>query len=135
MESFTIICSILGAIASIIAILTFRNDHSKKPNEEREFFVAQFQSTRSLSLSVSKKMEEYCKKNNAYDKFIFEDITFSQYIKLLKHSQESDLSEDLLKKTIELPLTTPMINSMVKSLENQFNELLKVDSWINGKIL
>ncbi len=80
-------------------------------------------------------MEEYCKKNNAYDKFIFEDITFSQYIKLLKHSQESDLSEDLLKKTIEFPLTTPMINSMVKSLENQFNELLKVDSWINGKIL
>ncbi|APU98525.1 MULTISPECIES: hypothetical protein [Sphingobacterium] len=135
MESFTIICSILGAIASIITILTFRNDHSKKPNEEREFFIAQFQSTRSLSLSVLKKMEEYCKKNNAYDKFIFEDITFSQYIKLLKHSQESDLSEDLLKKTIEFPLTTPMINSMVKSLENQFNELLKVDSWINGKIL
>lgn len=135
MDTITVICTLLGGIASILAILAFRNDHSKRPNEEHEFLIVQFRSTRSLSLSVSEKIEEYCKKNNAYEKLMFENVTFKQYLKLLEYSQENDLSEDLLKKTIKLPLTSPMINSMVKSLENQFNDLLKIENLIKSQLL
>lgn len=135
MEPFLLICTILGAIASVVAILAYRNDHAKKPKEEKEFLILQFNSTRSLSLSVTEKLENYCKKYNAFNDPMFEGTTFGQYILMLKKSQEKNLSKEILDTMLSLSPTKPMIDSMVKSLEKQFNELLKIDTWLDNKLI
>lgn len=135
MEPFLLISTVLGAVASVVAILAFRNDHSKKPKEEKEFLILQFNSTRSLSLSVTEKLENYCKKYNAFNDPMFEGTTFRQYILLLKKSQETNLSKEILDKMLSLSPTKPMIDSMVKSLDNQFNDLLKIDTWLDSKLI
>jgi len=135
MEPFLLISTVLGAVASVVAILAYRNDHAKKPKEGKEFLILQFNSTRSLSLSVTEKLENYCKKYNAFNEPMFEGTTFGQYILMLKKSQEKNLSKELLDTMLSLSPTKPMIDSMVKSLENQFNELLKIDTWLDSKLI
>lgn len=135
MEPFSIICTVLGAVASVVAIVAFTNDHSKKPKEEREFLILQFNSTRSLSLSVTEKLENYCKKYNAFNDPIFEGTTFKHYILLLKKSQGTNLSKEILGNMLSISLTKPMIDSMIKSLDNQFNDLLKIDTWLDSKLI
>ncbi|WP_367331398.1 hypothetical protein [Sphingobacterium multivorum] len=135
MEPFLLVCTILGAIASAVAILAFRNDHAKKRKEEKEFLILQFSSTRRLSLSVTEKLENYCKKYNAFNDPMFEGTTFGEYILMLKNSQKKNLSKQILDTMFSLSPTKPMIDSMVKSLENQFNELLKIDTWLDSKLI
>lgn len=135
MEPFLLICTVLGAVASVVAILAYRNDHAKKPNEEKEFLILQFNSTRSLSLSVTEKLENYCKKYNAFNDLMFEGTTFGEYILMLKNSQKKNLSKEILDTMLSLSPTKPVIDSMVKSLENQFNELLKIDTWLDSKLI
>jgi hypothetical protein len=97
--------------------------------------ILQFNSTRSLSLSVTEKLENYCKKYNAFNNPMFEGTAFGQYILLLKKSQETNLSKEILDKMLSLSPTKPMIDSMVKSLDKQFNELLKIDTWLDSKLI
>ncbi|WP_313372569.1 hypothetical protein, partial [Sphingobacterium multivorum] len=59
MEPFLLVCTILGAIASVVAILAYRNDHAKKPKEEKEFLILQFNSTRSLSFAYSGDVDPF----------------------------------------------------------------------------
>jgi|SRR5690606_12454794 len=134
MESIVLICTIIGGIAGLIAIISYRKDHIDKPKEELEFLKIQFRSTRSLSISVTNQLEEYCKKFDAYDELIFPEITLGKYITLLKQSQDSNLSKNHLDETFNLSLSTTVIASMTKSLENQFNELLKLDGWVKAKM-
>jgi|SRR5690606_11279109 len=133
MESIVLICTIIGGIAGLIPIISYRKDHIDKPKEELEFLKIQFMNTRSLSISVSNQLDEYCKKYNTYE-LIFPGVTIEKYILLLKESQESNLSENLLNDTLKLSLIAPIIASMTKSLENQFNELLKLDGWVKAKM-
>ena len=134
MEGIVLICTIIGSIAGLIAIISYKKDHINKPKEELEFLKIQFMSTRSLSISVTNQLEEYCKKFDAYDELIFPEITIGKHITMLKQSQDSNLSENHLNETFNLPLSTPMIASMTKSLEGQFNELLKLDGWVKAKM-
>ncbi len=135
MESVIIICTVLGGIASIITFLSYRNDHNRKPKELKEFMILQFKSTRTLSISVSNQLEDYCRKYNASNNFILPDTTIEKYISLLKHSQETNLSEKILAEVLSVHLTEPVINSMIKSLDNQFNDLLKIETWIKMKMI
>ena len=134
MESIVLICTIIGGIAGLIAIISYRKDHIDKPKEELEFLKIQFMSTRSLSISVSNQLDEYCKKFNAHNELIFPGVTVEKYISLLKESQETNLSENILHEALKLSLTAPIIASMTKSLENQFNELLKLGGWVKAKM-
>lgn len=135
MNSVIIICTLLGGIASIITFLSYRNDHNKKPKELKDFMILQFRSTRTLSISVSNQLEDYCKRHNASNDFILPEITIKKYISLLKHSQETNLSEQTLNDALLLPLTEPIINSMTKSLEDQFNDLLKIENWVKMRMI
>lgn len=135
MESLVLICTILGGFAACVAIITYRKDHITKPKEELEFLKVQFLSNRSLSISVTDQLEKYCQDKDAYEELILPDTTIKKYIELLKHSQSTNLSVEILEEAIELSPTSPMIQSMTKSLEQQFNELQKIDGWIKTKLI
>ena len=135
MESIVLLCTILGGFAACVAIITYRKDHIIKPKEELEFLKIQFMSNRSLSISVTDQLEKYCQDKNAYEELIFPEITIKKYIELLKQSQFTNLSLEILEEAIKLSPTSPMIHSMTKSLEQQFNELQKVDDWIKSKLI
>lgn len=134
-ETITFFGVLIGIIASIAAISAYKMEHVSKPNEELQFLMIKFMSTRRLSLSVTEQLEKYAKYNNAYQQHILPDTTIATYIKLLKQSQSTNLSEKLLEDTMKLPLTSPLIQSMVNSLENQFNDLLKIEGWIKSKMI
>lgn len=135
MESLVLICTILGGFAACVAIIAYRKDHIIKPKEELEFLKVQFMSNRSLSISVTDQLEKYGQEKNAYEELMFPDITIKKYIELLKQSQLTNLSLELLDETVKLSPTSPMIQSMTKSLEQQFNELQKIDGWIKSKLI
>lgn len=134
MDNIIIICTVIGGIAGIIAIMSYRKDHIVKPKEELELLQVQFMSTRSLSISVSNRLEEYGKKFDAFDELIFPGITIEKYIRMLKHSQTTNLAIETFNKAIEAPAPSLAIQSMTKSLEKQFNELMKIDGWIESKL-
>lgn len=135
METALFIFGLISVIASLYAISAYRKEHVEKPEEEKQFLKIQFMSTRNLSLSVTKQLEEYAARNNAYNQFIIPQTTIATYLKLLKQSQETNLSEKLLHDTMKLPLTSLVIQSMAKSLENQFNDLLAIEGWVKSKTI
>ena len=135
METAVFVFGIIGVIASLYASWDSRKEHVDKPKEEKDFLIVQFMSTRSLSISVSEQLNEYARKHNAYDQFILPDTTIATYLKLLRQSQETNLSEETLENALKLPLTSPIIQSMTKSLENQFNGLLQIDGWVKAKMM
>ncbi|MCG6189265.1 hypothetical protein [Maribellus maritimus] len=124
---------LIGLVALIVAILTFKFSFFRKPKDELEHLKIQFKATQNLSNKIQNELTIYISKNNASNEIIFGDITCSRYLSKMKESSEKNLSDKLFDNFDELKLTKPTILSMTKSLEEQFNALLQVQTFIELK--
>ena len=119
---------ILGFITAIIAIIDFTYSFFSKPKieEETNLLEAQFKATQKLSEEVQLDIENYILTANAADKFLFKDMTFSNYLAHMKETHNENLSDNLYDRLSNLELTESNTNFMIKSLEYQFSALLQM---------
>lgn len=118
----------IGIFGLIIAIATFWYSFKRKPKEELQFLKLQFRSTQKLLKDLQIELEDFINKNLCSELEMFPNISFSCYLSEMKSSSKENLSEELYDKIDEMELTKPIIKSMTKSLENQFNELQKIQT-------
>ena len=114
---------IIGIIGLMIAILTFWFSFCRKPKEELEHLKVLFKSTQKISQDLQIELDNYINETESWDLDMFPNISFSSYLTEMKNSYKENLSDELYNKLNTLELTKPIIVSMTKSLENQFNTL------------
>ncbi|WP_159020118.1 hypothetical protein [Algibacter sp. L3A6] len=115
--------NIIAIISLVIAALTFWFTFQSKPKEELDNLKVLFKSTQNISQDLQIELENYINKTESGDLDIFPNISFSTYLAELKKSSKENLSDELYNKFDTMGLTKPVIDSMSKSLENQFNGL------------
>lgn len=118
-----ILIAILGLIVAIIALWY---SHFRKPKEEFHHLKVQFRATQSMSKELQSELEDYINKTGSGDEFIFQNISYTSYLNVLKESYKENLSDDLLYRLDELNLSKSIIESMIKSLDKQFSELQQI---------
>jgi len=118
--------NIIGVIGIAIALLTFWYSFHRKPTEELDHLKVQYKSTQQLSKELQIELENYINKTNSWDAPLFPNISYGSYLTEMKESYKKNLSDDLYNKLDSLNLTKPIIQSMTKSLETQFNALQQI---------
>ena len=118
-----ILIAILGLI---VAIITLWYSYFRKPKEEFHHLKVQFKATQGMSKELQSELEDYINKTGSGDEFIFQNISYSSYLNVLKESYKENLSDDLLYRLDELNLSKSIIESMIKSLDKQFSELQQI---------
>ncbi|MET0944577.1 MAG: hypothetical protein ABWY22_04160 [Flavobacterium sp.] len=122
---------IIGGVGLIIAIATFIQSQKPQeiklpePKEEIENLKVHFLMNQKLSEEIQEILENYIVENNASEKLLFENMSFSKYLNFVREEHESGLSEKAYKM-ISQQLTRPIIESMLSSLQNQNNSLMMV---------
>ncbi|AWX44560.1 hypothetical protein HME9304_01563 [Flagellimonas maritima] len=121
---------IIGVLGLAIACLTFKYTFFSKPTEELNHLKLQFKSNQKLSQEVQRELEDYINKANAANDFIFQDVTFQNFLTEIKEAHVVNLSDKLFDKIRNPELTKSTILSMTKSLETQFEGLLEIQTRI-----
>jgi len=122
---------ILPICLLIIAIFTFIKQFYSKPVEEFNHLKAQFKATQKLSLEFQSELEALVSKYNAYNSIMFHpNITYGAYLSQLKESFKINLSDEVYNQLLldRAIYTKSNIESFTRSLEAQFNELLKLQN-------
>ena len=88
----------------------------------------QFKATQKLSLQVQAELREFIEKYNAENQFLMPGITYQAYLAQMERSFNENLSDRLLEKVESLKPSDSTIDSMLKSLETQFEALLQIDT-------
>jgi len=130
----------IGIVGLILAYLgvayarkTFKKDHIEKPNENKLHLQASFMATRKLSQDLYNELHEFATRKNYFDEQMWPGVTYRIYMQELLNSQNSNLSEEVLKNTLSLELPEMSIQSMSKSLDDQFNALMLVRNELKMK--
>ncbi|WP_127124434.1 hypothetical protein [Pseudoflavitalea rhizosphaerae] len=118
----------IGILGLIIAWITLRKTFYSPPKEEKENFLAYFLATQKLSRELSELMTTYATERNALDLDLYPGISYRTYISALIDSQNSNLSNSLFEELSASNLTKSNLASMLKSLEAQQEDLLKMKS-------
>ena len=119
----TTIITIITIIASIVAIIAYRKDHIEKPSQHLEHLQIQYGANQKLNNELIKVISEFADNNNCWDNDFIDNLSFRTCINGLKHSRDTNLSEQQIRETLELDLSEYNIRSMINSLEQQFNAL------------
>ena len=130
---------ILGLILAVIGIIysnkTYKKDHIDKPQEEKLHLLAQFRATQTLSNNVYRDLYNYVEKHNAFEEFMWPDITYNTYLESIRNSQKENLSDELYEKVLNMQdIPSMTIASMCKSLETQFDALNLMQTEINLRL-
>lgn len=123
---------IIGIIGITIALASYI--HARKPQElklpppieEIDNLKVLFKVNQKLSIEIQEMLKSYIQKYQASDKFLFENITFSNYLNLLQSGYEECLSEKVYNSLSEPTYTRANIESMNSSLQTQCNNLMAV---------
>ncbi|WP_129020323.1 hypothetical protein [Edaphocola flava] len=132
---------IIGILSLIVAIGGYnlakkiaKKDYEEKPEEDKLHLTAQFKATQNLSKQVYNELKSHVETYNAFDQFMFPGITYRAYLSELEKSHSADngcLSDKTLEKSLSLwPLPLMTIQSMSKSLEDQFRALTEIQNSI-----
>lgn len=117
---------LIGVFGLAIAVLTFWYTFLRKPKEELEHLKIQFKATQNLSKELQKELEKLMENFDIGHEQIFRNVSYSDYLRELKESYQQNLSDELYQKISKTNLSKNLINSMIKSLENQFSEIQKI---------
>ncbi|MNU24749.1 hypothetical protein D3C71_130800 [compost metagenome] len=82
--------------------------------------------TRALSQEVQKLIENYICQYDASNKLMYDGITFGQYLNLMKTKFNESFNDEMFRFLDSKELSKPTIESMTKSLEQQFSSLQQV---------
>ena len=88
----------------------------------------QFKATQRLSLQVQEELRKFIEKYDAGDQFLMPGITYQAYLAQMERSFDENLSDRLLKEVESLKPSDYTIDSMLKSLETQFEALSQIDT-------
>lgn len=127
MEYIIFIATIIGGVAGIYAILDHRKKNIQEPKEELEHLIIQFKATQRQSRKLVERLKTFAIQHDAWDMDFMPMLTFRTCIVGLEDSLNGNLSDDRLTDMHDLTLTSPNIQSMVRSLETQFNSLLELE--------
>ena len=116
----------IGIIGLVIAIITFWYSFYRKPKEELEHLKIQFKSTQKLSKELQGELENYITRTDSWDLQMFPNISFRSYLTEMKESYKKNLSDELYNTLDSMNLTKPIIQSMTKSIETQFDALNQI---------
>ena len=119
---------IITIIGVVIAIITFIYQFHLKPKEKLSHLKIQFKATQRLSLQVQEELREFIEKYDAGDQFLMPGITYQAYLAQMDRSFDENLSGRLLKEVESLKPLDNTIDSMLKSLETQFEALSQIDA-------
>lgn len=119
---------IMTIIGVVIAIITFIYQFHLKPKEKLSHLKIQFKATQRLSLQVQEELREFIEKYDAEDQFLMPGITYQAYLAQIEKSFDENLSDRLLKEVESLKPSDNTIDSMLKSLETQFEALSQIDT-------
>lgn len=115
--------SILGGLGIIVGFIAFRNDHIKKPKDKLQAFIVHFNTNRSLAEKLRSELSKYAIANNCLQEYFMGPITFEGYIKILDAELSSGLSDQTLKNAIDIKLSEPLLDSTIKSLQDQHSKI------------
>ena len=124
----------IGVFGLLIALATFYYSFFKKSDDELNHLKAMFRATQLLSKSVQASVKEYANKSNSWDNLMFPDVTFRDYLCLMEKSYEENLSENVYNKLSKIKFSSANIQSMTRSIEQQFSELQKIEAGIKVKL-
>ncbi len=125
----------IAVIGIVIALATYIQAQKPteiklpEPKEELESLKVHFLMNQKLSLEIQEILEDYINENNASEKLIFENMSFSKYLNFVREEHENGLS-DKAYQMLSLQLTRPIIESMSLSLQNQYNNLTMVKNML-----
>lgn len=119
------IITIIGVVLAIIPIIY---QFYLKPKEKFSHLKIQFRATQRLSLQVQAELREFIEKYDAEDQFLMPGITYQAYLAQMEKSFDENLSDRLLKEVESLKPSDNTIDSMLKSLETQFEALSQIDA-------
>ncbi|MCG2618029.1 hypothetical protein LZZ85_27245 [Terrimonas sp. NA20] len=117
----------IAIFSLLIAWFTYRKTFHAKSREEIENFVTHYRATQAMSRKVQQKLKDYANNTpGGWDRQIFNDVTFRQYLSMIERSYESNLSDKLLQDALEGKPSKNLLVSMTKDLETQLSELTKL---------
>lgn len=119
---------IIAIIEVIVAVITFIYQFHLKPKEKLSHLKIQFKATQRLSLQVQEELRKFIEKYDAGDQFLMPGITYQAYLAQMERSFDENLSDRLLKEVESLKPSDYTIDSMLKSLETQFEALSQIDT-------
>ncbi|MFT0463939.1 hypothetical protein [Bacteroides thetaiotaomicron] len=119
---------IIAIIGVIVAVITFIYQFHLKPKEKLSHLKIQFKATQRLSLQVQEELRKFIEKYDAGDQFLMPGITYQAYLAQMERSFDENLSDRLLKEVESLKPSDYTIDSMLKSLETQFEALSQIDT-------
>ena len=120
--------TLLSILGFIIAALTFYYNFQKNPKKEifklKEAVLVQFRANKKISIELRSYLEKYSTITNSHNEFINPQYTYSQYIKHLENSQQTNLSEDLFNQVKDTQYDNRhILESMLESLQLQYKNL------------
>jgi hypothetical protein len=104
----------IAIIGIVIALATYIQGQKpteiklSEPKEEIENLKVHFLVNQKLSLEIQEILENYIVENNASEKLLFENMSFSKYLNFVREEHENGLSE-IAGKMISQQLTRPII--------------------------
>lgn len=98
-------------------------------SEHAQHFYTQFEANRLLATQLTNQLKEHAATHDANDAFLFDNITYKDYIAELDHHlAEGNLSEKMFNELKHHNIPEPMANSMIESLEKQFGALQHISN-------
>lgn len=129
-----ILIGLAGLLIALAAFIKSQKPQEIKfplPKDEMLGLKMQFIINQKLSIEIQELLKSYIQLNQCSDELFYRNLTFSKYLDFLKNNYEEHLSEAVYEKTLsERIYTRPVIESMSKSLENQYNNLMLVKNHI-----
>ena len=122
MESFIFIFS-SATFIGLVYVLFFKKDKQKR--ERKSYYLKRFLRNSEQSMIYIYEVEAIAGLNNSWEKFPFEDreITFTEYIELLKANYEKDYSQSMYKVLKKNKLTNAQKQEYARKLIEHSEEL------------
>lgn len=122
-----ILIGIIGLLVALIGLKysrkSFKKEHIERPQENILHLKAQFKATQKLSKDLYHDLKEFATKKSYFEEEIWPGVTYNMYLQELLNSQNGNLSDEVFDKISVGYLPEMTIQSMSKSLEEQFNAL------------
>ena len=131
MDTITVICTVLGGISAIYAIITYYRQFASKDKELKEAITIKFKTNQALAIEIRDSLLAYITSTNTPDALFVQGYTFQRYLKFLEETLAVSLSDQLLQKVRKERLPEAILQSMSQSLDDQFKNLSMVKNYIS----